>query len=69
MIWHYQFILISKGSGQSVPGLSLMTFCDVLLLSRAPFLHNEGVRHLRQRRTPQMDARHALTRYSQFVPV
>ena len=39
------------------------------VVSRAPFLHNEGARHLRQRRTPQMDAWYALTRYSRFVPV
>jgi hypothetical protein len=27
----HQFILISKGSEQSVPGLTSMAFCDVLL--------------------------------------
>jgi hypothetical protein len=31
MMRHYQFTLISKGFGRSVPGLSLMTFFDVLL--------------------------------------
>ena len=38
-------------------------------VSRAPFPHNEGARHRCQRRTPQMDAWYALTRYSRFVPV
>jgi hypothetical protein len=38
------------------------------VMSRAPFLHNEGDRRMRERRTPQMDAWYALTRFSRFVP-
>jgi hypothetical protein len=38
------------------------------VMSWAPFLHNEGDRHKRMKRSLQMDAWYALTRFSRFGP-